>query len=84
TGQRVSKVVTTLRHIEERVAHFAVALGVEDSSNQEETEEDRRKRELLLNGPALDGPETAQDDIDAMFAEGGEEVGQDDIDALFN
>ena len=76
TGQRVNKVVTTLRHIEERVTQFSQALGVQDAE-REETEEERRQRELLLNGPAMNGPEVKQDDIDSMFD-------QNDIDALFN
>ncbi len=67
TGQRVTKVISTLRHIEERVTKFAGALGVTDSSS-EESAEDARKRELLLNGPAMNGPATSQDDIDALFA----------------
>ena len=85
TGQRVNKVVTTLRHIEERVTHFANALGVEDAQ-RDETEEEKRSRELMLNGPARNGPETAQSDIDALFdsGDGAAEVGQDEIDALFN
>ena len=82
TGQRVGKVVTTLRHIEERVSHFAHALGVKDA-DRETSAEEKRREELLLNGPALDGPEVAQDDIDAMFSEAGDDVNQDDIDALF-
>ena len=86
TGQRVNKVVTTLRHIEERVSQFATALGVKDAKREESAEE-KRKRELLLNGPAMNGPEVAQDDIDAMFAananDGDDAVDQDDIDALF-
>ncbi|ACT58672.1 protein phosphatase CheZ [Hirschia baltica] len=82
TGQRVNKVVTTLRHIEERVTAFSTALGVTDSA-REETKEEIRDREQLLNGPAIDGPEVAQDDIDAMFAE-APDASQDDIDALFD
>lgn len=85
TGQRVNKVVTTLRHIEERVTQFSQALGVQDAERTE-TDDEKRNRELLLNGPAMNGPETAQSDIDALFdsAEGEAEVGQDEIDALFN
>lgn len=79
TGQRVQKVVDTLRHIESRVAHFAKVMGVQDAP-VEENERDRRKRELLLNGPAIDGPETKQDDIDRLFA--GADA-KDAIDALF-
>jgi len=67
TGQRVNKVISTLRHIEERVTKFASALGVTDAA-KEETVDEARKRELLLNGPAMNGPATTQDDIDALFA----------------
>jgi chemotaxis protein CheZ len=66
TGQRVNKVIATLRHIEERVSHFADALGVTDTA-REETDAERRQRELILNGPAVNGPAVSQDDIDAMF-----------------
>ncbi|MBB35297.1 MAG: chemotaxis protein CheZ [Hirschia sp.] len=83
TGQRVNKVVTTLRHIEERVSQFSAALGVTDAK-REETEAEKRQREQLLNGPAMDGPETKQDDIDAMFAGDSADADQDAIDALFD
>ena len=66
TGQRVTKVISTLRHIEERVTKFASALGVTDTA-QSETADEVRARELLLNGPAMNGPSTSQDDIDALF-----------------
>jgi chemotaxis protein CheZ len=89
TGQRVSKVVTTLNHIEMRVSQFASALGVSDAAS-EETDAEKRQRELLLNGPAIGGPETSQDDIDSLLGpdvtpEGELEMAnQDDIDALFD
>lgn len=67
TGQRIKKVISTLRHIEERVSQFAGALGVKDKGASE-TAEDVRNRDQLLNGPAIGGPTTSQDDIDAMFA----------------
>lgn len=66
TGQRVTKVISTLRHIEDRVTKFASALGVTDAAT-EETAEEKRARELILNGPAKNGPATSQDDIDAIF-----------------
>lgn len=81
TGQRVSKVVNTLKQIEDRISRFAEVMGV-DEDEVEVTPEEQRRRDLLLNGPAIGGPETAQDDIDAMFAEGP--AGQDDIDTLFS
>ena len=64
-GQRVSKVVNSLRHVEDRVARFAEVMGVRDAefAPQEETAKEKRDREQLLNGPAMGGPETSQDDI---------------------
>lgn len=67
TGQRVTKVVHVLRELEQRISSLAMNLGVEDAP-EEETELQRRRREQLLNGPAINGPSTSQDDIDAMFA----------------
>lgn len=85
TGQRVKKVVATLRHIEDRVEKFANALGVKDSDGHE-TAEEARARKLLLNGPALNGPEVKQSTIDAMFdaASTDSPIGQDAIDSLFD
>ncbi|WP_085338486.1 protein phosphatase CheZ [Aquidulcibacter paucihalophilus] len=83
TGQRIKKVVDTLAHIEQRLERFASVMGVEDAE-LEETAEDKRKRENLLNGPALNGPEVAQDDIDALFGTEGTSMDQSDLDALFD
>jgi chemotaxis protein CheZ len=83
TGQRVKKVVTTLSHIEERIARFAEVMGVEDAEI-EETDAEKRQKALLLNGPALNGPEVKQDDIDAMFGDGAAAMDQDALDALFD
>jgi chemotaxis protein CheZ len=83
TGQRIQKVVDTLTHIEQRLERFASVMGVEDAE-LEETLEDKRKRENLLNGPALNGPEVAQDDIDALFGTDGASMDQSDLDALFD
>jgi chemotaxis protein CheZ len=81
TGQRVQKVVDTLRHIESRVARFAEVMGAQDATTEEDIR-DKRKKDLLLNGPALNGPETNQDTIDAFFSSGGP-ADQADIDKLF-
>jgi chemotaxis protein CheZ len=86
-GQRVSKVVTSLRHVEDRVSRFADVMGVRDADQvSEETAEEKRARELLLNGPAIGGPETSQDDIDAMFADAApaSDLDQGSIDSLFD
>jgi chemotaxis protein CheZ len=82
TGQRIRKVVDTLDHIETRLERFASIMGVEDAEI-EETQADKRKRENILNGPALNGPEVAQDTIDALFDVAPAELSQDELDALF-
>jgi len=74
TGQRVSKVVNVLKQIEERVGRLANTLGVEDGFPMELSEDEKRRRDLLLNGPAIGGPETKQDAIDAMFDQGFDSV----------
>jgi len=68
TGQRVSKIVKVLTRIEERINHLAESLGIEDAEGAvEETDAEKRQRDLLLHGPAIAGPETRQDEIDALF-----------------
>ncbi len=70
TGQRISKIVKVLTLIENRVSHLAAAIGVEEDAPAGDvlTAAEQRARDLLLNGPALSGPETRQADIDALFA----------------
>lgn len=70
TGQRISKVVETLEHIETRVSRFAAAIGGEDSDQpacEEEAKRNKRKKDLILNGPAKDGTGVSQNDIDALL-----------------
>lgn len=88
-GQRVSKVVGSLRHVETRVARFANVMGVqEDPDASTETEDEIREKERneknLLNGPAIGGPETSQDEIDAMFGDVSGDLDQGNIDSLFD
>ena len=82
TGQRIRKVVDTLDHIEKRLERFAEVMGVEDAVLVE-TDADRHKRDNILNGPALNGPEVPQDEIDSMFGDEAAAMNQDDLDALF-
>lgn len=83
TGQRIAKVVRTLSFIEEHVARLMEQLRAGDytPAERQETEDEKRARELLLHGPQMDGDGTAQEDIDALFATA--DVDQDAIDALF-
>ncbi|PWE16934.1 chemotaxis protein CheZ [Marinicauda salina] len=81
-GQRVSKVVASLRHVEKRVSRFAQTMGVSDAeADEDEVAEAERRRQLHLNGPAVGGPETGQEKVDEII---DKDLGQDDIDALFD
>jgi chemotaxis protein CheZ len=68
TGQRVRKVVDTLRQIEARVTRFATAVNARDISayvDEAERRRDERARALFLNGPQPVAG--SQDAIDALF-----------------
>lgn len=71
TGQRISKVVETFNHIEARLQEVATLIehmgGATAPAKREETEVERRKRELMLNGPQLKGEGVGQDEVDALF-----------------
>ncbi|MBM6579727.1 protein phosphatase CheZ [Microvirga sp. BT689] len=71
TGQRISKVVGSMKFIEERVTQMAQIWGGLESFNDVEafTMPEREGDEALLNGPALDSDptRTSQDAIDALF-----------------
>jgi chemotaxis protein CheZ len=84
TGQRVQKIVDTLKHIESRVARFAHAMGVEDAPGDDEDPRETRKKALLLHGPALNGPEVKQDEIDRLFDTPASPASQEEIDRLFS
>ena len=72
TGQRISKIVTTLQHIEERIAkitsifgeHFQSIAPAEIDGDADDKSED----EKLRNGPQLPANANDQADIDALLA----------------
>jgi len=72
TGQRISKVVSAMRFIEERVTQMVEIWGGLESFKEIQPHEDvnRAGDQALLNGPALetDKGRTSQDDIDALFS----------------
>lgn len=69
TGQRVSKIVKVLSQIDALITRLGDAVGDSAPSGEcEPTAEEKRARDLLLNGPAIGGPETRQADIDELFA----------------
>lgn len=76
TGQRTTKVVNTLRYIEQRVNTMIEIWGVDrtvtvtgsgDFAVSHRKMNDERPDAHLLNGPQLDGEGVSQDDIDALF-----------------
>jgi chemotaxis regulatin CheY-phosphate phosphatase CheZ len=72
TGQRTTKVVNTLRYIEQRVNSMMQIWGVEGSTPSAPPAdiEDRRPDAHLINGPASDGG-PSQAAVDALFEQLG-------------
>ena len=74
TGQRITKVVTALQHIEEKIDALVDAFGSEIEkfkADNPEPEDDGPKEitdEDLLEGPQLEGQGKSQEDIDALLA----------------
>jgi chemotaxis protein CheZ len=69
TGQRVAKVIETLKHIEAGAARFNDALRVRDASgfvSEAERASAERKERLLLDGPQLDGNDR-QSEVDRLM-----------------
>ena len=73
TGQRITKVVTTLKHIDERIQSLASILGEEVDrctvpDSIDETDSGEVDDEDLLNGPQLPQSAIDQDEIDKLLA----------------
>lgn len=67
-GQRMTKIVKTLRTIEERVGQLLAALGQEPEAPKVDAAATARGDDGLLNGPQPPGAGNSQADIDALFA----------------
>ncbi len=69
TGQRVTRIVRSMKFVEERVDAMAELWGRDeiDALSQELPAEDQTEEEALLNGPQLPGDAVSQDDIDKLF-----------------
>lgn len=74
TGQRVTKVVNTLHHIESRVRALVESFGLESETERREGTatgrhpEDTREDAHLLNGPQHEDEAKNQAEIDALLA----------------
>ncbi len=69
TGQRISKVVSTLEYIEDYLHKLTKAWGHEGGALSESPVDAREGDAALLNGPALEGEGVDQSYVDDMFAE---------------
>ena len=67
SGQRISKVVRTLRQIEERLTRLAEALGVAPELEPADDETPADDPKSMLAGPQMPATANNQDDIDALF-----------------
>ena len=69
TGQRISKVVETLRFIEQRIMELRRLLGVTDEDIEAliDEEEKHKGEKELLRGPALAGEGIDQSEVDALL-----------------
>lgn len=70
TGQRVSKVVETLQTIEKRVTRLVEAVNARDTEgivSMADQERQKRKEQLMLNGPQLKGQAIDQGSVDELF-----------------
>ena len=85
TGQRISKVVETLSHIENRVLELRDLMGITEDDirvareNHPEEEKDENKR--LLHGPALEGEGIDQSAVDDLMGDDGAETTTPSADA---
>ena len=68
TGQRITKVVTTLKTIEAKVAHIISTFGVEGEAIDLPPAPPASAEDDLLNGPQLPSNAMDQSDIDKLLA----------------
>lgn len=68
TGQRITKVVTTLKTIEAKVAQIISTFGASEGEVQQHKVDDQLTDAHLLNGPQLPAHAMDQSDIDKLMA----------------
>lgn len=67
TGQRTTKVVNTMRYLEQRVNAMIEIWGTAEQKKQRDALGDDRPDAHLLNGPSMEGEGVSQDQIDQML-----------------
>ena len=68
TGQRITKVVTTLKTIEAKISHIITTFGVSEVPSMPEALAPASPEDELLNGPQLPALAMDQSDIDKLMA----------------
>lgn len=68
TGQRISKVVDTLQHIEKRANELRQILDVDAERDGRAPAAETDENKALLSGPALDGEGIDQSEVDQLLA----------------
>ena len=71
TGQRITKVIKTLKDIEAIVARLHALFDPDGKRPVSMGEDTRTEDEKLMNGPQLEGQGVTQDEIDKLLAEFG-------------
>ncbi len=73
TGQRLSKVMGVLQHVEERLALLAEAIGDEEVEEEDVVAIDENgevvNEDALTHGPQIEGKGNSQEEIDALLAD---------------
>lgn len=67
TGQRIMKIVKTLREVERQVLRMVVVFGLQNKSVEEDVRKKLEDEAELLEGPQLPGNSLEQDDIDDIL-----------------
>jgi len=67
TGQRITKVVRTMKFVDERIGRMLEIWGEEIAKETGPDEQQNEADQALLNGPQLDDQKVTQAEIDAMF-----------------
>lgn len=67
TGQRITKVIETLKHVEERVDVMIKGLGGDDEAFASYIPEEEETEDVALEGPQSEGDGISQSDIDSLF-----------------
>lgn len=67
SGQRITKVVKTIKYLEDRIGTMIDIWGAEEFAGIEVKKEEKTEDQALIHGPQMKDEGVNQDDIDSMF-----------------